>query len=153
MSKRGIVGTSFSATGLAAVGLSLVSAIAMSMAAHSAETIDGKSSGQILASKPWPALPDWDALDDFTRNFFPRAIYEEARIQTDFQILDITYSSDGIPVRGLLIKPQTRRPEVTSSRARLCLFTGKIGPRVSELANPYGPVVNCSSHETQSCLG
>ena len=105
MSKRGIVGTSFSATGLAAIALSLVSAIAMSMAAHSAETVDGKSSGQILASKPWPALPDWDALDDFTRNFFPRAIYEEARIQTDFQILDITYSSDGIPVRGLLIKP------------------------------------------------
>ena len=88
------------------IGFSLVLAITMAMAATNAEAVDNKARGQILASQPWPALPDWDALDDFTRDFFPLSVYEEARTQNDFQFLDITYSSDGIPVRGLLIRPK-----------------------------------------------
>ena len=62
--------------------------------------------GQIMNSKPWPPLPDFDSLDDFGRNYFPRGVYEEARTQKEFDLLEITYASDGLPVRGLLIKPK-----------------------------------------------
>jgi dipeptidyl aminopeptidase/acylaminoacyl peptidase len=62
--------------------------------------------GQILSSKPWTPLPKYDSLDDFSRNYFPKELYEEARAQQDFDVLEITYSSDGIPVRGMLIKPK-----------------------------------------------
>jgi cephalosporin-C deacetylase-like acetyl esterase len=65
-----------------------------------------KSDGRILSSKPWTPLPNFDSLDDFSRNYFPRAVYEEARAQKEFDVLEITYSSDGIPVRGMLIKPK-----------------------------------------------
>lgn len=62
--------------------------------------------GKILSSKPRPTLPHYDALDDFARGYFPRAVYEEARAQTQFDILEIAYSSDGLPVPGVLIKPK-----------------------------------------------
>jgi hypothetical protein len=39
-------------------------------------------------------------------NYFPRSVYEEARIQKKFDVFDITYISDGLPVRGLLIRPK-----------------------------------------------
>lgn len=67
--------------------------------------------GQILNSKPWPALPHYESLDDFGHSYFPRAEYEAARTQQEFDALEITYSSDGIPVPGLLI-----RPKVTGAR-------------------------------------
>ncbi len=63
--------------------------------------------GGILTSRPWPALPPYDSLDDFSRNYFPKQVYEDARTQRDFHILDITYASDGIPVRGILLRPKT----------------------------------------------
>ena len=63
--------------------------------------------GQVLPSKPWPSLPAFDSLDDFGRNYFPRVVYEEARSQTDFDVLEITYASVGLPVRGMLIKPKS----------------------------------------------
>ena len=62
--------------------------------------------GQILSSKSWKPLPNLDSLDDFARNYFSKAVYEEARLQKDFDILEITYSSDGLPVHGMLIKPK-----------------------------------------------
>jgi dipeptidyl aminopeptidase/acylaminoacyl peptidase len=62
--------------------------------------------GEILSSKPWPALPAFESLDDFSRKYFPKAVYDEARTQNDFDILDITYASDGIPVRGTLVRPK-----------------------------------------------
>jgi dipeptidyl aminopeptidase/acylaminoacyl peptidase len=68
--------------------------------------VQSSRDGQILSSKPWTALPAFESLDDFSRNYFPRAVYEEARRQKDFDVLEITYSSDGIPVRGMLIKPR-----------------------------------------------
>ena len=37
--------------------------------------------GQILSSKPWKPLPNLDSLDDFARNYFPKAVYQEARSQ------------------------------------------------------------------------
>jgi dipeptidyl aminopeptidase/acylaminoacyl peptidase len=65
-----------------------------------------KPDGRILDSKPWPPLPNYDSLDDFGRGYFPRAAYEEARTQKEFDILEISYASDGLTVRGMLIKPK-----------------------------------------------
>lgn len=62
--------------------------------------------GQILSTKPRAPLPSYESLDDFGRGYFPRAVYEEARTQTGFDVLDITYSSDGLPVPGVLIRPK-----------------------------------------------
>ena len=62
--------------------------------------------GQILSSKPRSPLPAYESLDDFGRGYFRRAVYEEARTQTQFDILEITYASDGLHVPGLLIKPK-----------------------------------------------
>ncbi|MGA7415017.1 MAG: prolyl oligopeptidase family serine peptidase [Bryobacteraceae bacterium] len=62
--------------------------------------------GQILRPKPWPLLPNYESLDDFARGYFPRAVYDAARAQTGFDILEITYASDGLPVRGMLIRPK-----------------------------------------------
>ena len=63
--------------------------------------------GHILSTKPRAPLPSYESLDDFGRGYFPRAVYEEARTQTGFEVLDITYASDGLPVRGVLIKPKS----------------------------------------------
>lgn len=62
--------------------------------------------GRILSAKPWSPLTAYDSLDDFSRDYIPRAVYEEARTQTNFEILNITYASDGLVVHGLLIKPK-----------------------------------------------
>ena len=62
--------------------------------------------GRILSLKPRASLPAYESLDDFGRGYFPKEAYEEARTQKDFDILDITYSSDGLSVPGLLIKPK-----------------------------------------------
>ena len=63
--------------------------------------------GRILSSKSRAPLPSYESLDDFGRGYFQRAVYEEARTQRQFDILEITYASDGLPVRGLLIRPKT----------------------------------------------
>ena len=63
--------------------------------------------GKILSSKPWPSLPAYESLDDFGRGYFSRPVYEEARAQKEFDVLEITYASDGLPVRGMLFKPKT----------------------------------------------
>jgi len=62
--------------------------------------------GDILSSQPWPELPAFDTEDEFSRKYFPKAVYEEARAQNEFDVLDITYSSDGNAVRGILIGPK-----------------------------------------------
>lgn len=46
-------------------------------------------------------------MDEFGRGYFPRAVYEEARAQKEFDIQEFTYASDGLPVSGMLIKPKT----------------------------------------------
>ena len=53
--------------------------------------------GRILNSKPWAALPNFESLDDFGRNYFPREVYEEARTQKEFDVLEITYPATGSP--------------------------------------------------------
>jgi len=62
--------------------------------------------GRILDSKPWLPLPTFESLDEFGRGYFRREVYEEARTQKEFDVLEITYASDGLPVRGMLIKPK-----------------------------------------------
>ena len=61
---------------------------------------------QILCTKPRAPLPSYESLDEFGRAYFPRAVYDEARTQTAFDVLDITYASDGLAVRGVFIKPK-----------------------------------------------
>lgn len=80
--------------------LFLVCASALTVA--TAQEPDGK----ILSSKPWPPLGSFESLDDFARGYFPLSVYEEARTQKEFDVLEITYASDGLPVRGMLIKPK-----------------------------------------------
>ena len=77
-----------------------LSALAMSASAQALRD------GEILSSKPRAALPSFESLDDFGHSYFPRAVYEEARTQTNFEVLEITYSSDGLAVPGLLIRPK-----------------------------------------------
>ena len=50
---------------------------------------------EIVTSKAHAPLPPFDSLDEFSRNYFPKAVYEEARTQTDFDVLEIAYSSAG----------------------------------------------------------
>jgi len=101
--------------------------------------------GQILSSKPRAPLPLLESLDDFSRNYFPRAVYEEARTQADFDVLDITYASDGLPVRGMLIKPKvagTRKwPAIIFNRGG----TGDYGRITDDGLTPC-------SREKPSCL-
>jgi len=78
------------------------------LACSSARTVAAaqESEGQILSSKVRSPLPAYESLDDFGRGYFPRTAYEEARTQTQFDILNITYVSDGFHVPGLLIRPK-----------------------------------------------
>ncbi|MFZ1916349.1 MAG: prolyl oligopeptidase family serine peptidase [Terriglobales bacterium] len=116
----------------------LVSAAALSAAA--AQEPDGK----ILNSKPRPALPDYEFLDDFGRSYLPRVVYEAARTQKEFDVLEITYASDGLPVPGMLIKPKvpgTRKwPAIIFNRGG----NGELG-RITDNGLPCGL-------ENTSCL-
>ena len=100
--------------------------------------------GRILSSKPWPPLPNYEALDDFGRGYFPRLVYEEARIQKEFAVLEITYASDGLTVRGMLIKPKTvgtqKWPAIIFNRGG----NGELG-RITDNGLPCG-------RENTSCL-
>src|SRR6516164_5666944 len=75
-----------------------ISSWSQNPAAHPTIPANYPNNGQILSSKPWRPLPNLDSLDDFTRNYFPKAVYEEARWQKDFDVLEVTYSSDDLPV-------------------------------------------------------
>jgi hypothetical protein len=74
--------------------------VILQVSAHSRHDVD------ILSSKPWPALPAFESMDDFSRKYFPKVVYDEARTQNDLDVLDITYASGGIPVRGILVRPK-----------------------------------------------
>ena len=99
--------------------------------------------GKILSSKPWPPLPKYDSLDEFGRGYFPESVYEEARTQKEFDVLEITYASDGLPVRGLLIKPKapgTRKwPAIIFNRGG----NGELG-RITDNGQPCGGMANTS---------
>jgi dipeptidyl aminopeptidase/acylaminoacyl peptidase len=107
--------------------------------------------GKILNSKPWPPLPKYESLDDFGQSYFPRAVYEEARTQKEFDLLEITYSSDGLPVRGLLIKPKapgTRKwPAIIFNRGG----NGDLG-RITDNGEPCGGMANTSCLDVADLL-
>lgn len=48
--------------------------------------------GEILVAKPRPPLGAFESLDDFGRSYFSRDLYERARAQLEFDVLDIRYS-------------------------------------------------------------
>ena len=107
--------------------------------------------GKILNSKPWPLLPKYELLDEFGQSYFPRAVYEEARTQEEFDLLEITYSSDGLPVRGLLIKPRapgTRKwPTIIFNRGG----NGDLG-RITDNGEPCGGMANTSCLDVADLL-
>ena len=122
------------------------------LASASAPAVSAQpSDGQILNSKPWPPLPNYESLDDFGRGYFPRAVYEEARTQREFDILEITYASDGLPVRGMLIKPKapgTRKwPAIIFNRGG----NGDLG-RITDNGEPCGSMANTSCLDVADLL-
>lgn len=72
----------------------------------SAAGVDAGENGRLLSANPWPPLPEWSELDDFTHGYFARSVYEHAREQNAFEVLDIRYLSDGQSLRGMLIRPR-----------------------------------------------
>ena len=102
-----------------------------------------ETDGQILSSKPWPTLPTFESLDDFGRNYFPRGVYEEARTQKEFDLLEVIYSSDSLPVHGLLIKPKVpgtgKWPAIIFNRGG----NGDLG-RITDNGQPCGGMANTS---------
>ena len=107
--------------------------------------ISNQRDGQILSSVPWRVLPTFDSLDDFGRNYFPRALYDEARAEKDFDVVEISYASDHIPVHGMLIKPKSngarRWPAIIFNR-------GGTGDFSSIIANDTTPC----NRQHPSCL-
>jgi len=107
--------------------------------------------GKILTSKPWPSLPKYESLDEFGQSYFPPAVYEEARTQKEFDILEITYSSDGLPVRGLLIKPKApglqKWPAIIFNRGG----NGDLG-RITDNGQPCGGMTNTSCLDVADLL-
>lgn len=77
-------------------------ALALVLSVHAQTRADG----QILNSKAHAPLPSFETLDDFGRGYFPRTLYDEGRVHADFDVLDIQYTSGGLEVPGLLIRPK-----------------------------------------------
>jgi dipeptidyl aminopeptidase/acylaminoacyl peptidase len=103
-----------------------------------------ESDGQILGSKARSPLPAYESLDDFGRGYFTRAAYEEARTQTQFDILEITYASDGLHVPGLLISPK-----VTGTRKWPAIIFNRGGNgELGSIRDNGGPCVGMNT----SCL-
>ena len=63
---------------------------------------------QIRTAHARAALPSYDSLDAAGRSYFPRAVYNEARTQSAFEVLDIDYSSGSVTVPGVLVRPRLR---------------------------------------------
>lgn len=68
-----------------------------------------RTDGEILVAKPRQVLGAFESLDDFGRSYFSRDVYERARAQQEFEILDIRYASDGLEVPGVLVRPKDAR--------------------------------------------
>lgn len=95
----------------AAATLILLMGALPTLAAGASSKSPDDMNGRIVSDAPWPSLPPWEELDDFTHGYFTPAVYEHARTQTDLEIRDIRYLSDGLTIRGMLIRP--RHPGAT----------------------------------------
>lgn len=80
--------------------------LAMTLALIMQVSAQLRRDGEIVGFKPHAPLPPFDSLDNFSRSYFPRDLYEQARAQTEFQVLDMQYASDGLSVGGVLIRPK-----------------------------------------------
>ena len=82
--------------------------MALGYAAASPHVVRGETphDGQLLSAKVRAPLPPYESLDDFGRGYFSRDLYEQARAQQEFDVLDIRYASDGLEVPGVLIRPK-----------------------------------------------
>ena len=120
-----------------AIGSSLILLVQLLALTSAWPVAAQEADGKILSSKAWPPLPDFESLDDFGRGYFPRPVYEEARTQKEFDVLEITYTSDGLPVSGMLIKPKapgTRKwPAIIFNRGG----NGELG-RITDNGMPCG---------------
>ena len=92
--------------------------------------------GVLLRTDPHTPLKPFDALDDVGRGSVSRAVYEDARAQKTFDILHISYASNGSggsAVPGILIQPKRlggrRWPAIVYNRGG----TGDVG-RLDDLA-------------------
>lgn len=75
--------------------------------AASAQTNGSEHRQLIVKEEDCPILKAYRDLDKFGKFYFPEAIYDEARTQTDYECRHIWYLSDGIPVSGYIFKPKT----------------------------------------------
>jgi dipeptidyl aminopeptidase/acylaminoacyl peptidase len=102
-----------------------------------------ESDGKILSSKPWPPLPNYESLVEFGRGYFAQPTHEEARTQKEFDLIEITYASDGLPVSGLLIKPRTPGPRQWPAIIFNRGGNGDLG-RITDNGRPCGGMANTS---------
>ena len=80
-------------------------AVAVALEVHA--SAQPRRDGDVVSTRARPALPPFESLDNFGHGYFTRATYEEARAQTEFDVLDIQYSSDGLDVPGVLVRPRS----------------------------------------------
>lgn len=69
----------------------------------------GAQTGKVQKEENCPVLKPYAELDKFGKFYFPEAVYEEARTQTDYECRHIWYLSDDIPVSGYIFKPKATR--------------------------------------------
>lgn len=60
----------------------------------------------VVKEESCPVLKPYRELDKFGKFYFPEAVYEEARAQTDYECRHIWYMSDEISVSGYIFKPK-----------------------------------------------
>jgi len=133
------------------IGSLLLLAVQFPVGPSVLSVVSQEPDGKILTSKPWPSLPKYDSLDEFGQSYFPPAVYEEARTQKDFDVLEISYATDGFSVRGLLIKPKatgTRKwPAIIFNRGG----NGDLG-RITDNGEPCGGMTNTSCLDVADLL-
>ncbi len=71
-------------------------------------TAGGIADGTLLSSEPLALERTYGELDELSRFRFPRGIYDEAREQTAYETLRITYASDGLRITGCVCRPRRR---------------------------------------------
>jgi len=74
--------------------------------AASAPTVGSAQQRTIQKEENCPVLKPYRDLDEFGKFYFPEAVYEEAKAQTDYECRHIWYLSDELPVSGYIFKPK-----------------------------------------------
>ena len=77
--------------------------------AVSAQTTVTDQLGRVKKEENCPGLRPYNELDKFGKFYFPEAVYEEARTQTEYECHHIWYLSDEILVSGYIFKPKAMK--------------------------------------------